>query len=957
MTQLKRRGLFSLDLLIERKDEISALRGLISDGRAGNGRITVVSGATGSGKTALLQQAAECAVEQGSVAVNVTCSPLERDVPLAVVRQLFDALPLGPQPARQVADMLAEGVQAGLGEIVTTITPAHARVAEALWGLLVAFSERTPVVVLIDDVRNSDALSLVYLLYFIRRVRPTCIAMVLSDTEDPQPRFPLFRAEIMRLPELSHIRTAALSPTGVTELLAGRVRADKAGLLGAEFHNVSGGSPLLLKSLLRDLADSASTPPEQCAPVVGEHFAQAVVSCLRRSGPTMLVVAQWVALLGDSTCKELLAECLGTSPESAHRLLRMLDTIGVTRAGRFRHPAARVAIMDGISEQNRAEMKFRVARMLYDTGAPATQVAGHLLGQAGQQAGLCTEQAAWAVSVLREAADRALTGNRVEQAIAWLRQAHRLCTDKAERGAVLFHLARIQWRHSPTAALRCLDQVTKPFVHERFGTPYTLLLIRYLLRSGRHQEAQKILHRLHRDADSLPDEVCAELRLLEMWLAVSFPAVAEHFPYDHSLVVRRSGPVTGRDELQWQAARLLVGVLGGGVDGGFISEVEQALRLYQVAEATLEPLVMGLSALIFADRLAGAGSWCASLMDDVETLDAPAWRAALSALRAEIAVRQGDLKGAVRLAEQALDDIDAEGWGVEIGVPLSTMVLAHVAMGRTEEANALLQLPAADPMHESRYGLQYRYARAHHHLAADRPHAALRDFLDCGTLMRRWNLDAPGLALWRVGAAEALLLLGEQARAKSLMDEQWALLAGKRTTRSAGMALRVCAAVTRPDRRPALLRQSAEILQGCGDRYELAKTMADLAHAHEALGESARARHAARKALRLAQVCGAAGIVARCLPAQGAEPVAETGRRPEPEASAAPQGEGINELSRAESKVAALASMGYSNREISDRLHVTISTVEQHLTRVYRKLRVNSREDLPTASLQPAVSF
>lgn len=55
--------------------------------------------------------------------------------------------------------------------------------------------------------------------------------------------------------------------------------------------------------------------------------------------------------------------------------------------------------------------------------------------------------------------------------------------------------------------------------------------------------------------------------------------------------------------------------------------------------------------------------------------------------------------------------------------------------------------------------------------------------------------------------------------------------------------------------------------------------------------------------------------------------------------------------------MAALASMGYSNREIGDRLHITISTVEQHLTRVYRKLNVNSREDLPTASLQPLVSY
>ncbi|MEV7722441.1 AAA family ATPase, partial [Streptomyces sp. NPDC088184] len=931
---------------------ISALYELISDAKAGCGKIAVVSGVAGSGKTALLQEAAECVAERGSVPVTVTCSPLERDVPLAVVRQLFDGLPLAPEPARQLADLLAEGVQTCVGEIVTAITPAHARIAEGLWGLLAAFSERTHVVILVDDVRNSDALSLAYLLYFIRRVRTVRVSMVLSDTDDPQPRFPLFRAEIMRLPALSHIRTGRLSPAGVTEVLADRLGVDKDPLVGAEFHDISGGSPALLHALLRDLADMESAVHEQCEPVVGGHFAQAVVTCLRRSGPKTLEAAQWVALLGESTCEELLVECLGTSPEFVQRLLRLLDALGVTRGGRFRHSVARATVMEGIPEQNRAGMQLRVARLLYDTGAPTTQVAGHLLGQV-RQIELCAEQASWAVSVLRDAADRALGDNRVEQAIAWLRQAHQLCTDKTEGGAILFHLARVQWGRSPTAAVRYLDQMTKPFAQERFGTPYTLLLVRYLLRSGRHQEAEGILHRLHREADSLPEEVSAELRLLELWLAGSFPAVAEHFPYDHGPDVRRGGPVTGRDELQWQAARLLVGVLSGGADSGLISEVEQVLRLYQVAEATVEPLVMGLSALIFADRLDSAGSWCTSLMDDIETVDAPAWHASLSALRAEIAVRQGDLKGAVRFAERAIDDIGADGWGVEIGAPLSTLVLAHVAMGRMEEADALLQLPAAGPMHESRYGLQYRYARAHHHLAADRPHAALRDFYDCGALMRRWNLDAPGLALWRAGAAEALLGLGDHARAKSMMDEQWALLARNRTSRSAGIALRMCAAVTRPERRPALLRQSAEILQRCCDRYELAKTLADLAHAHEALGESARARHASCKALRFAQACGAAGVVARLRPARTAEPAAETHQQLESEASPARQSEGINELSRAEGKVAALASMGYSNREIGDRLHITISTVEQHLTRVYRKLRPGGVRDAGETGLPP----
>ena len=44
--------------------------------------------------------------------------------------------------------------------------------------------------------------------------------------------------------------------------------------------------------------------------------------------------------------------------------------------------------------------------------------------------------------------------------------------------------------------------------------------------------------------------------------------------------------------------------------------------------------------------------------------------------------------------------------------------------------------------------------------------------------------------------------------------------------------------------------------------------------------------------------------------------------------------------------MATLAARGDTNREIARRLYITVSTVEQHLTRVYRKLNVAGREDL-----------
>lgn len=51
-------------------------------------------------------------------------------------------------------------------------------------------------------------------------------------------------------------------------------------------------------------------------------------------------------------------------------------------------------------------------------------------------------------------------------------------------------------------------------------------------------------------------------------------------------------------------------------------------------------------------------------------------------------------------------------------------------------------------------------------------------------------------------------------------------------------------------------------------------------------------------------------------------------------------------LSKSERRVAELAAHGHTNREISKKLYVTVSTVEQHLTSTYRKLGVRRRTEL-----------
>ena len=61
------------------------------------------------------------------------------------------------------------------------------------------------------------------------------------------------------------------------------------------------------------------------------------------------------------------------------------------------------------------------------------------------------------------------------------------------------------------------------------------------------------------------------------------------------------------------------------------------------------------------------------------------------------------------------------------------------------------------------------------------------------------------------------------------------------------------------------------------------------------------------------------------------------------------QRNGPKALTPREHEIAALAAEGVMNEEIARSLHVTVKTVETHLTRVYRKLGVTGRTELGAA--------
>ncbi|MEU6257014.1 helix-turn-helix transcriptional regulator [Streptomyces sp. NPDC047043] len=238
-------------------------------------------------------------------------------------------------------------------------------------------------------------------------------------------------------------------------------------------------------------------------------------------------------------------------------------------------------------------------------------------------------------------------------------------------------------------------------------------------------------------------------------------------------------------------------------------------------------------------------------------------------------------------------------------------------------------------------GLPYLRARGRYHLACGQPEPALADFLTVGNQLKEWRLDLPAFLPWRTDAAEALLRLGRVHDAAELAEEQREL-SDRRQPYVHALSLRVLAACRPLDRRTELLREALKTLQQVEAPLELAQAKADLAAALHELGRHDEGRLLLYQSRYLAEEAG--------VQAPGRTVSLEPAR-----ASAVPTGPGpggitaVKELSDAERRVARLAARGLSNRQIAGELFLTVSTVEQHLTRVYRKLKVRGRSELSQA--------
>jgi DNA-binding NarL/FixJ family response regulator len=139
------------------------------------------------------------------------------------------------------------------------------------------------------------------------------------------------------------------------------------------------------------------------------------------------------------------------------------------------------------------------------------------------------------------------------------------------------------------------------------------------------------------------------------------------------------------------------------------------------------------------------------------------------------------------------------------------------------------------------------------------------------------------------------------------------------------------------------LREAVEVLETSTARLDHAKALHALGSGLRRARKPTEAREPLSRALELADVCGAAGLVESIKSELHA-----AGARPRRTALS-----GVESLTASEKRVALLAAEGETNRDIAQALFVTPKTVEVHLTNCYRKLDIRGRRELPRV-LAPA---
>ena len=348
--------------LLERSGPRAELDAAVEALGRGRGRLVLVHGEAGIGKTSLVREFVDRHAS-GRRLLRGGCDDLLAPRPLGAVLELVDGL-AGPRPH-------------------LTTHPGHQ----------LYYALRTePTVCVVEDVHWADEATLDVLTYLSRRVTEVPLLLALTFRDDEVPVDHPLRRTLAAVPP-THCRRIGLEPLSLDAVrqLAGP------GVDAEAVHRVTGGNPFFVSEALTSGMDQ-----------VPASVRDAVLSRFGRLSPAARATAELVSVVPGRAEPSLVEACLGAHGDVAacerHGLLTA-DRDGI----RFRHELARWVVEESLSGQRRSELNRTVLRALVDREAPDARLAHHAW-RAGDAAavvrhGLSAATQAAASRSHREAAD------------------------------------------------------------------------------------------------------------------------------------------------------------------------------------------------------------------------------------------------------------------------------------------------------------------------------------------------------------------------------------------------------------------------------------------------------------------------------------------------------------------------------------------------------------------------
>src|SRR5436309_2705930 len=277
--QLSRRS--GLALMLEREAELAALAATLDAAGAGDGRLVVVEGSAGIGKTRLLAEVRALARAAEMQVLSARGGELEGEFAFGIVRQLFEA-PLAAATPELRADLLsgAAGLSGSLFASAPTPSGEGAESSFAmlhgLYWLAANFASRTPTLVVVDDLHWADEPSLRWLHYLARRLEGLPLLLLMGTRPPEQATLPALVGELLADPAAVVIRPAVLGRESGAALAGQRLGKEPAAAFAAALETGSGGNPLYLIALLDAVLQQGLAPTAENAPRVLELGPRAV---------------------------------------------------------------------------------------------------------------------------------------------------------------------------------------------------------------------------------------------------------------------------------------------------------------------------------------------------------------------------------------------------------------------------------------------------------------------------------------------------------------------------------------------------------------------------------------------------------------------------------------------------------------------------------------------------------